>query len=79
MTDMINLEQAQHVEQYVFGSIFIVLVSALIYFIRRIEKKDEDLKDISTKVIQALGENNEIIRNNTEMLNSIKRRLNNDR
>jgi hypothetical protein len=75
-TDMINLEQAQHVEQYVFGSIFIVLVSALIYFIRRIEKKDEDLKDISTKVIQALGENNEIIRNNTEMLNSIKRRLN---
>jgi hypothetical protein len=78
-TDMINLEQAQHVEQYVFGSIFIVLVSALIYFIRRIEKKDEDLKDISTKVIQALGENNEIIRNNTEMLNSIKRRLNNDR
>jgi hypothetical protein len=78
MTDMINLEQAQHVEQYVFGSIFIVLVSALIYFIRRIEKKDEDLKDISTKVIQALGENNEIIRNNTEMLNSIKRRLNND-
>jgi hypothetical protein len=77
-TDMINLEQAQHVEQYVFGSIFIVLVSALIYFIRRIEKKDEDLKDISTKVIQALGENNEIIRNNTEMLNSIKRRLNND-
>jgi hypothetical protein len=75
---MINLEQAQHVEQYVFGSIFIVLVSALIYFIRRIEKKDEDLKDISTKVIQALGENNEIIRNNTEMLNSIKRRLNND-
>jgi len=27
-TDMINLEQAQHVEQYVFGSIFIVLVSA---------------------------------------------------
>jgi hypothetical protein len=77
-TDMINLEQAQHVEQYVFGSIFIVLVSALIYFIRRIEKKDEDLKDISTKVIQALGENNEIIRNNTEMLNSIKRRLHND-
>ena len=75
-TNMINLEQAQHVEQYVFGSIFIVLVSALIYFIRRIEKKDEDLKDISTKVIQALGENNEIIRNNTEMLNSIKRRLN---
>ena len=75
-TDMINLEQAQHVEQYVFGSIFIVLVSALIYFIRRIEKKDEDLKDISTKVIQALGENNEIIRNNTEMLNSIKRRIN---
>jgi hypothetical protein len=77
-TDMINLEQAQHVEQYVFGSIFIVLVSALIYFIRRIEKKDEDLKDISAKVIQALGENNEIIRNNTEMLNSIKRRLHND-
>jgi hypothetical protein len=28
MTDMINLEQAQHVEQNVFGSIFIVLVSA---------------------------------------------------
>jgi hypothetical protein len=74
-TDMINLEQAQHVEQYVFGSIFIVLVSALIYFIKRIESKDKDLKEISNKVIEALGENNEIIRNNTEVLNQIKGRL----
>ncbi len=75
MTEMINLEQAQHVEQYVFGSIFIVLISALIYFIKRIESKDKDLKEISNKVIEALGENNEIIRNNTEVLNQIKGRI----
>jgi hypothetical protein len=75
MTEMINLEQAQHVEQYVFGSIFIVLVAALIYFIKRIEAKDADLKEISNKVIEALGENNEIIRNNTEVLNQIKGKI----
>ena len=76
MTDsMIDLSQAQHVEQYVFGSIFIVLVAALIYFIKRIEAKDADLKEISNKVIEALGEINEIIRNNTEVLNQIKGKI----
>ena len=72
---MIDLEQAAHVEKYIFGTVILILLSGIYYFIKRIERKDEDLKEISNKVIEALGENNEIIRNNTEMLNQIKSKL----
>lgn len=72
---MIDLEQAAHVEQYLFGSVFLVFLGGVIYLFRRIEAKDKDLKEISNKVIEALGENNEIIRNNTEVLNQIKAKL----
>jgi hypothetical protein len=72
---MIDLEQAAHVEKYIFGTVILILLSGIYYFIKRIERKDDDLKEISNKVIEALGENNEIIRNNTEMLNQIKSKL----
>ena len=73
--DMIDLTQAAQVEKYIFGTVILILLSGIIYFIKRIERKDDDLKDISNKVIEALGENNEIIRNNTEVLNKIKNKL----
>ena len=72
---MIDLAQAAQVEKYIFGTVILILLSGIIYFIKRIERKDDDLKDISNKVIEALGENNEIIRNNTEVLNKIKNKL----
>jgi hypothetical protein len=72
---MIDIEQAAHVEKYIFGTVILILLSGIYYFIKRIERKDDDLKEISNKVIEALGENNEIIRNNTEMLNQIKSKL----
>lgn len=64
-------------QEYVYGSFIAVLIGGVAYFSRLLSKEREKSQDITLKAIEALGANNEIIRQNTEALNQIKAKLNN--
>jgi hypothetical protein len=71
----IDYSQLSHVEQYILGTLILCLIGGIVWLATQLIKERQKSHDISLKAIEALGANNEIIRNNTEVLNQIKARL----
>jgi hypothetical protein len=71
----IDYSQLSHVEQYILGTFILCLIGGIVWLATQLIKERQKSHDISLKAIEALGANNEIIRNNTEVLNQIKARL----
>jgi hypothetical protein len=71
----IDYSQLSHVEQYILGTLILCLIGGIVWLATQLIRERQKSHDISLKAIEALGANNEIIRNNTEVLNQIKARL----
>lgn len=71
----IDYSQLSHIEQYILGTLILCLIGGIVWLATQLIKERQKSHDISLKAIEALGANNEIIRNNTEVLNQIKARL----
>jgi hypothetical protein len=71
----IDYSQLSHVEQYILGTLILCLIGGIVWLATQLIQERKKSHDISLKAIEALGANNEIIRNNTEVLNQIKARL----
>jgi hypothetical protein len=71
----IDYSQLSNVEQYILGTLILCLIGGIVWLATQLIKERQKSHDISLKAIEALGANNEIIRNNTEVLNQIKARL----
>jgi len=71
----IDYSQLSNEEQYILGTLILCLIGGIVWLATQLIKERQKSHDISLKAIEALGANNEIIRNNTEVLNQIKARL----
>jgi hypothetical protein len=71
----IDYTQLSHVEQYILGTLIVCLIGGIVWLATQLIRERQKSHDISLKAIEALGANNEIIRNNTDILNEIKAKL----
>jgi hypothetical protein len=71
----IDYTQLSHVEQYILGTLILCLIGGIVWLATQLIRERQKSHDISLKAIEALGANNEIIRNNTDILNEIKAKL----
>jgi hypothetical protein len=71
----IDYSQLSHVEQYILGTLILCLIGGIVWLATQLIKERQKSHDISLKAIEALGANNEIVRNNTDVLNQVKAKL----
>jgi hypothetical protein len=62
-------------QEYVYGSFIAALIGGIAWLAIQLVKERNKNHELALKAIEALGTNNEIIRNNTEVLNQIKGKL----
>ena len=71
----IDYSQLSNVEQYILGTLIVCLIAGISVVWVQLAKERTKNHELTMKALEALGANNEIIRNNTEVLNQIKAKL----
>jgi hypothetical protein len=71
----IDYEQLGSVEKYILGTFILVLISAVVGMFKVYLDERKKNHELALKAIEALGANNEIVRNNTDVLNQVKAKL----
>jgi hypothetical protein len=71
----IDYDQLGSVEKYILGTLILVLIAAVVWVSKVYLDERKRNHELALKAIEALGANNEIVRNNTDVLNQVKAKL----